>query len=211
MMSNRTFFMAFRTWEAASSKGRKVNDLQRKILRRLQHGMVFEVFSVWSASVGEAFDRRRNVLKKAAMRLAHATLVKTFDAWHSVQRQAVEARERREQLAVKMAARMRIPYVVMTFDAWASHVEKSVAIKKRAAYAIGPGRLKHIVMRTWAYHVRETKRQAEEDWVMGLIEEKLPAIVDVTVDRELQVRASMPLLRVLTPCLLSPVLTLVCS
>ena len=41
--TNRTFCGAFRVWAAAADHGRKTNELQRKILNRLRHGMVFQV------------------------------------------------------------------------------------------------------------------------------------------------------------------------
>lgn len=84
------------------------------------------------------------------MRLAYTTLVKTFDAWRGEALHAAEERAAREARALTMAAHLMNPYVGMTFAAWVEHVERCLEIKKRAAFAIGPGRLLHMVMRTWA-------------------------------------------------------------
>ena len=120
------------------------------------------------------------------MKLAYSTLVKTYEAWKQFTRDETQARLDREQHALRMAGRCFIPYVGLCFEAWVSQTATTIAIKKRAAFAIGPGRLLHMVIRTWAHNAREQKRQAERDWVTGLMEESLPAMIATTIEREIK-------------------------
>ena len=84
------------------------------------------------------------------MRISHASLVRTFEAWCELMRMAAEEKAAREQRALAMAARWLSPYLSMTFIAWVEFVQRCTAIKTRAAYAIGPGRMISMAMRTWA-------------------------------------------------------------
>ena len=47
MWSNATFVRAFQWWAATAAQGRKTQELQRRILLRMQHGCVWLCFSAW--------------------------------------------------------------------------------------------------------------------------------------------------------------------
>jgi len=182
MWSNSAVAHAYNIWRAATSQMREAVNLQRRILARMLMGIVYDVFSEWARIVLDEVDRRATLLRKTAMKMAYASLVQTFEAWRELLKAAAVAREEREQLAKKMAGRMRNPFVWMCFEALRAHSARSVAIKQRAAYAIGPGRILHMVMRTWAHNVREQVRQAERDWVVALMEETLPQMIAKTLE-----------------------------
>jgi len=118
--------------------------------------------------------------------LAYACLVETFDAWRELMRMAAFGRSEREQLAIKLALQWRSPFMSLTFEAWQAYTKKNMEIKKRAAYAIGPGRILHMVMRTWAHNVREQVKQNEREWVVGLMEETLPTMIGAALEQELK-------------------------
>ena len=187
-LMNTSVARAFRNWAANSVKGRKTLNFQRKILLRLHHGALFDVYSAWAAYVSNEvrlaskpchhvhlrltpfcpghsqIARRAALVKRTGMRIAYATLFKTYDCWKLFTRQVIEEREDREQKALQMAGRWFSPMVGRCYDAWLSHTAAVVEIKRRAAFAMGPGRLLHISMRTWAHNVREQKRQVWKVW-----------------------------------------------
>ena len=109
------------------------------------------MFAAWVECTHSEIERRASLLRKTAMRFAHATLVRTFEAWCESTQLAAEAQADREQRARTLVRQWLHRRESMTFGAWLSHAHSCKAIKRRAAYAIGPGRLLHMVMRTWVY------------------------------------------------------------
>ena len=184
MFTNGAFVRAFNHWAEEAVQGRKARELQRRILMRMSFGIVYETFAAWVASVAEEADRRAALLKKTAMRMANSCLVKTFEAWRDLLRLAAEEREAAEQRALKFALRLIAPYIGLCFEAWAEDVQRTKRIMRRAAHAIGPGRLLFVVFRTWAHNVREQVRQAQRDWVTDMIEERLPQMIQDTLQKE---------------------------
>ena len=59
----------------------------------------------------------------------------------------------------------RHSYVPIIFNAWCDYVSRQVEIKRKAAFAIGPGRLLNMCFRAWQNFTRESVKQAERDWV----------------------------------------------
>ena len=136
-------------------------------------------------AVHEELGRRQELLRRAAMRLVNASLVQTLDAWKQLVQLNLVERAQREQRAVAMYARWLFGTVAVCFQAWAEWKDDVRAIKRRAANAIGPGRLLHMCMRTWAAAVREQVRQKQKDWVASLLGDELPRLIDERLAREI--------------------------
>lgn len=179
---NSAVFGAFTHWKGVAVQEQRIKDLQRRIVIRLAYGVVFECFQAWAGYCGEETEKRLAQLRQAAMRMVHAALVQTFEAWVALVKQAYIERAEREQRALNLMQRMMHPYLVHTFEALKENREHNLAVKRKAAFAIGPGRLMHMVMRKWAQTVRELVKQRERDWVNELLAEAIPKLIDQSMN-----------------------------
>ena len=180
--SNSAVFGAFTTWHDFTQQQHKLKDLQRRIVIRMSYGVVFDCFNAWAGYCGEETEKRMAQLRQAAMKIAYSCLVQTFAGWVEFVKLEYVERAEREARALNMAMRMMQPYVVWCFEALQTHCERAKAVKRKAAHAIGPGRLLHMVIRTWAHNVREQVKQRERDWVQGLIAEAIPRLIDQSMN-----------------------------
>ena len=152
-------------------------EMKRKVLMRVLKGTLYETYTAWATYVKETLEERYSCLTRVTARMMHKSLALTFDMWVDATRQSIIEKAEREHRLVQLAALWMSPLLASTFQAWIDLVSDNREIKAKAAYSIGPGRLLHMCLRTWAHNVREQVRQREREWVSSLMEDTLPRMI----------------------------------
>ena len=172
--THRLLGTVFDAWKVLRSRAGRVEELQQRAMRRIVHGFTSSAFGAWAEHVEAVRRFRQGLLTRAATRLAHRGVAIAFSQWADLVR---SARQRREELYAHAARHLINHTAAAALDAWVRYVEGKREVLRRAAFAIGPGRLLAICFRTWRAEVHEAARARERTEVLGLLGEALPAMV----------------------------------
>ena len=171
-MLHRLLAATFVPWCDHVVKMKASRALGRRVVARMQNALLAVTFDAWTDAVADARASRVERLRGAAGRLLHRTAALAFGGWRDGARAQVE--ERHATLAA-VVQRMMNRLACFAFDEWVTWLARRTEVKRRAAYAIGPGRLQGLVWRTWRAAVVEARRERERQWVIDLIGESAPA------------------------------------
>ena len=152
-MLHRAAAVAFEGWRQAVETAKWQREVVSRVLGRMMNRLASSAFAAWHEAVEAAVEARR----KALLRLAMRTLVLAFERWKD---QFFEQKEQKDKMR-QLMARMLNALLGRCFDGWVVFYEEQRRILRRAAYAMGPGRLLSIAYFTWSYHVRELVAERE--------------------------------------------------
>ena len=170
-MRNRLLHVAFEGWHHATQAAKWQREQMARVTARLRNLAVVLSFEAWRDDVQATVNSRREVLRRVSNRMVNRTLTLAFERWKG---QVVEQKQQIAR-AKQHAARMINGLLGKCFDAWTAFEKELKRIKRRATYAIGPGRILFITYSTWAAHVREVRQ-------LGLIDSRLAANIEAYLD-----------------------------
>jgi hypothetical protein len=167
----------FRRWSAECSERRRIRELVRQMVYRMQHSTVAGAILTWRAVVAATRERRRRVqllMDSAVVRAQSLLLARGLEAWVEwswegrVERQRQRAGWRAWQLQRRRAAvhrrllelinRMRRQSVTSVFYDWRRHVRRSIAARGIQAVARG------LAARQSLVKTRAATRQLQRHW-----------------------------------------------
>jgi len=128
-----------------------------RAVSRMANRLAAMAFDMWHSNVLADQARRKALLQKIGNRIANRTSTLAFDRWKS----QIAEQKSQTQRARQLAARMLYAMVGRCFDGWMKFIDWQRRIFRRAAYAIGPGRLLSMAIYSWIVMVREAR--AERD------------------------------------------------
>ena len=171
-MRMREAAQAYYAWCEMVEERKHNRDIVNKIVGKMRNRELALAFFTWRDAAVEAINERKEMFRKASnfatqlfLDRERHLLMMVFDAWRDQAQSSKHSRFR----ASLIAARMLNSLLGRCFDAWLDyisiHVVEEKRILRRAAYAIGPGRLLALVFRTWHANIVEevyARRSMEE-------------------------------------------------
>ena len=171
-MRMREAAQAYYAWCEMVEERKHNRDIVNKIVGKMRNRELALAFLTWRDTAVEAINERKEMFRKASnfatqlfLDRERHLLMMVFDAWRDQAQSSKHSRFR----ASLIAARMLNSLLGRCFDAWLDyisiHVVEEKRILRRAAYAIGPGRLLALVFRTWHANIVEevyARRSMEE-------------------------------------------------
>ena len=146
----------------------------------MRNRAVAVVFDAWHADVAATLSARRETLRRVGNRLANKTLSLAFERWRA------QVAEQKEQIARarQLAARMLHELTGKCFDGWMRFANEQRRILRRAAFAIGPGRVLYLTFNTWAEAMREAVAEREHANMIGTIDARLAANIEAYLENK---------------------------
>ena len=179
-MRNRHLAMTFDGWHHAVEEAKEQRERVAKVVGRMRNRTVAVAFDSWRNEVSATVSARRELLRNVANRVANRGLTLAFERWKA------QINEQKEQIAraKQLAARMLNALTGRCFDGWVAFATEQKRILRRAAYAIGPGRILSVAYYTWAEHVREALAERAHANMIGTIDARLAANIEAYLENK---------------------------
>ena len=188
-LKHRLASMAFFAWSERVSDLKWQREAVAKVIGRMQNRAASDAFEAWREAVEHSVSTRSENLRHAGNLLVNRASALAFRSWREAVEEIKEHREQQMTQARQMAGRMLNSLSGRCFDAWCRQIEEQKRIFKRAAHAIGPGRLLWLSFSTWGEAVREAiaqrDREEERSKVLGAIDERMVDLITSRLDQVL--------------------------
>lgn len=173
-MRMRLAASSFGRWRAMVEEAAYHRQVMAQVAGRMLNRLASMAFTIWQDWVVETVTARNEALRRVANRIGNRALTLAFDTWV----EQIDEKKRKMANARHLAARMLNALTGKCFDGWVTYVEEKHRILRRAAYAIGPGRLVYMVFQTWAEAWREATAEREQQSLTGSIDARMAAYLD---------------------------------
>lgn len=177
---NREIAVAFEGWHQAIMEAKDQRQKVARTVGRMMNRVMSITFEAWKEDVQATVRDRKELLRKIGNRVMNRTLALSFERWKG------QIDEQKEQIAraKQLAARMLNGLLGKCFDGWTAFATEQKRIMRRAAYAIGPGRILSVAYFTWAEHVREILEERAAADMEGLIDARLAANINAYLENK---------------------------
>ena len=183
-MLNRQVTMCFFPWVELTRRQLRAKQLAEEMGAKkfefLRLNTLRQNIVAWHDFIFRELDHRETVVASAVALRGKQTLTTCLRAWRTEVRSAIELRAQQNRKAI---LRLRNRVAFGAFEAWRDFLRMKRAVLKKAAYAIGPGRLLAVCLRTWAVNVAEAKEEAARQKMVRVVLAEVPQLINEAFER----------------------------